>query len=400
MSGLDQLLRLQRWTLDEKRRQAGDLELLIDRLVKDILKLEQDVQNEIEAARNDVAEKVVVTGTLVPREEVLVAPEIDGLSVSEILVEEGDHVEKGQVLARLNRDTLDNALLQIAAQIARADAAAAQAQAQVAQVQANKQQLSRALDRTLALKSKGYATAAKLDQDQMAASVADAQLDSALKAIEVAAADKKALEAQRDQTLWRIGRSEVRAPSAGLVSHRAVRIGQIGGMAGEPMFRIIAEGDIELEAEVPDQVLPRMKKGMAVAVQPAGLTEMVQGKIRLLPSEVDKATRLGHVRISLAHDDRLAIGASAQGAVEIGRRNGVTVPLGAIAYDKDGAYVMVVADGIVHQHKVVLGLLGSSMVEVTSGLAEGDLVIARAGSFVRDGDKVRAVEEPIQEAAQ
>lgn len=54
MSGLDQLLRLQRWTLDEKRRQASDLEQLIDRLVKDILNLEQEVQREVEAARNDI----------------------------------------------------------------------------------------------------------------------------------------------------------------------------------------------------------------------------------------------------------------------------------------------------------------------------------------------------------
>lgn len=54
MSGLDQLLRLQRWTLDEKRRQAGDLELLIDRLLQDITQLDDAVAHEIEAARASI----------------------------------------------------------------------------------------------------------------------------------------------------------------------------------------------------------------------------------------------------------------------------------------------------------------------------------------------------------
>ena len=54
MSGLDQLLRLQRWTLDEKRRQASDLELLIERLILDITKLDEQVEREIEASRANI----------------------------------------------------------------------------------------------------------------------------------------------------------------------------------------------------------------------------------------------------------------------------------------------------------------------------------------------------------
>ena len=54
MSGLDQLIRLQRWTLDEKRRQASDLELLIERLIQDINKLDEQVEHEIEASRTNI----------------------------------------------------------------------------------------------------------------------------------------------------------------------------------------------------------------------------------------------------------------------------------------------------------------------------------------------------------
>ena len=355
----------------------------------------------VTAAEAEVAEQILVTGSLVPREEVQVTPEIDGQGVSEVLVEVGDIVKKGQVLARLNRDTLDVQMAQFKAQLAQADASKAQADASVAQAKANKIQAARALDRTLALKGKGFATAAKLDQDQSSASVTDAQLESAVRSIDVAVANKKATEAQRDQVLWKIGRTEVRAPSAGLISQRNVHLGQIGSMAAPlPMFRIIADADIELEADVPDISLPRLRKGMTVAVTPAGMTESVEGTIRLKSPEIDKATRLGHVRIALAHDDRLAIGGSARGSIEIGRNKGVTLPLSAVSYDKTGAYVQIVKENIVHTQRVTVGLRGAKDAEITSGLAAGDQVIARAGTFVRDGDRVKPVPVPAQEATQ
>ena len=355
----------------------------------------------VTAGESEVAEQILVTGTLVPREEVLVTPEIDGQGVSEILVEVGDMVTKGQVLARLNRDTLDVQMAQFKAQLAQADASKAQADASVAQAKANKIQAAKSLDRTLALKGKGFATAAKLDQDQSSASVSDAQLESAVRSIDVAIANKKATEAQRDQILLKIGYTEVRAPSAGLISQRNIRLGQIGSMAAPlPMFRIIADADIELEADVPDTSLPRLRKGMTVSVIPAGMTEAVQGTIRLKSPEIDKATRLGHVRIALAHDDRLAIGASARGSVEIGRKKGVTLPLSAVSYDKTGAYVQVVKENIVRTQRVEVGLRGVQKAEIVSGLTAGDQVIARAGTFVRDGDRVKPVAAPAQEATQ
>ena len=354
----------------------------------------------VAAATGEVAEQIVVTGTLVAREEVLVTPEIEGLGVSEILVDEGDHVKKGQVLARLNRASLEVQLTQFAAQLAQADAATAQAKAQVAQAQANRLLNSRALERANALHAKGFATASTLDQAQATSSVSDAQLDSAVKSVDSAIANKKAVEAQRDQILWRVSRTEIDAPSEGIISQRNVRLGQVGSAVGLPMFRIIAGSDIELEAEIPDISLPRIAKAMAVFVQPAGMTEVVPGTVRLISPEIDKATRLGHVRVALKHDDRLAIGASARGTIEIGRRSGVTLPLSAVSYDKAGAFAQVVKDNQVHTQRLTIGLLGNQTAEVTSGLAAGDLVISRAGTFVREGDRVRPMTAPAQEATQ
>ena len=106
------------------------------------------------------------------------------------------------------------------------------------------------------------------------------------------------------------------------------------------------------------------------------------------------------MRVALKHDDRLAIGASARGTIEIGRRSGVTLPLSAVSYDKAGAFAQVVKDNQVHTQRLTIGLLGNQTAEVTSGLAAGDLVISRAGTFVREGDRVRPMTAPAQEATQ
>jgi HlyD family secretion protein len=356
----------------------------------------------VTATAGEVAEQIVVTGSLIAREEVQVNPEVEGLGVSEILVEEGDHVSKGQVLAKLNHTSLDVQLAQLAAQIAQADAAIAQAQAQVAQAKANQIMAARALERASTLHNRGFGTVEILDQAQATATVDDAQVESAIKSVESALANRKAVEAQRDQILWKVSRTEIRSPAEGIISVRNTRLGQIAsGIAGTPpMFKIIQNSDIELEAEVADISLPRIAKGMAVAVLPAGMIDPVPGTVRLISPEIDKATRLGHVRVILKHDDRLAVGASARGTIEVGRRTGVTLPLSAVSYDKSGAYAQVVKDNIVRTQRLTIGLLSNKSAEVLSGLEAGDLVIARAGTFVRDGDKVHPAPAPLQEATQ
>ncbi len=90
----------------------------------------------VEAARREIVESVVVTGTLVPRDEILVSPEIDGYRIVELLVEEGARVAKGQVLARLNRDLIDRQLAQQAALVEKAKAAVPQAQSSIEQAEA------------------------------------------------------------------------------------------------------------------------------------------------------------------------------------------------------------------------------------------------------------------------
>lgn len=342
--------------------------------------------------RRAMSETLLVTGSLLPREEIQVGPEIEGYRLVEILVEAGDRVEKGQVLARLSRDMLDVQLAQNTANGAKAKAAIAQQRASLDQTLAQEAEALTAVDRTRQLRKTGVASQEQLDERERAVKVASAQVAAAREALVAAEADATLVAAQRHEIELRLERTDIRTPDAGIVLNRDARIGAIILSARqEPLFRIARDGAIDLDAEVPESSMARMKVGQKVQVTPAGFTTPVEGTLRLISAQVDKATRLGRVKIALADDPDLRPGTYARGLVELGRKDGLTVPLSAVQFDADGAYVMVVEDGIVHERRVVAGLKGQGRVQIEQGLAPTDVVVVRAGGFLRDGDRVRTV---------
>jgi RND family efflux transporter MFP subunit len=345
----------------------------------------------VPARTGSITETAVVTGNLVPREEILVAAQIDGYAIEEILVEEGDSVERGQVLARLSRAMIEAGLAQSAAQIARADAAIAQAKSSIAEAEATQEQTASALARSQALRQSGNTTEASLEVAQSAARQAAARLRLAQNALAVAEADKRLAEAQQREWQIREQRSEIKAPVAGVVSRRTARIGAIAASTGEPLFRIIADGEIELAADVPEATLARLAAGMAARVKTAARAEPYAGRIRLVTPEVDPTTRLGRVRIAIEKAPGLTIGAFGRATVEVETREGVLLPQSAILYVESGPTVQVVADGVVATRPVTIGLRTEAFAEIDTGVAAGDQVVSVAGTFVRDGDRVTPV---------
>jgi HlyD family secretion protein len=348
------------------------------------------------ARRGPITETALVTGNLVPREEILVAPQIDGSAIDEILVEEGDRVEKDQVLARLSRSMIDAGLAQSAAQIARSDAAIAQSKSSIADAEAAKEQTANAFARTKALKATGNTTEETLEGREAAARQADARLDLARNALAVAQADRNLAVAQQQEWQIRAQRSDIKAPSAGIVSRRTARIGAIAMTTGEPLFRIIENGDIELEANVPEATLARLKPGMAAAVTTAASETPYKGRVRLVAPEVNETTRLGRVRIALDAAPGLTIGAFGRGNVDVASRSGVLVPQSAVLYTETGASVQVVANGEISTRAVTVGLRSAREAEIVKGVADGDMVVATAGTFLRDGDRVTPVAAETQ----
>lgn len=352
----------------------------------------------VQAAKSDFVETVLVTGSFAAREEILVAPEVDGLRVLELRAEEGDRVKKGDVLAVLVTEQIEAQLDANEAALGSANASIERANSLIAEMEARVSEANAQLERARPLVKSKYVSESVFDQREVAAKAAEAQLASAKGSLAQAQADKGQVEAQRRELLWRRGRAEVRAPADGIVSRRGARIGGLAlGNAlagGDTMFRIIENGEIELDAEVAETHLSKVKAGQKARVTSSGGVE-VTGTVRLVSAEVDKTTRLGHVRVFIGDNPDLKIGSFGRGTIETSHNHTIAVPLAAVLYSDDGASVQAVVNGKVVTRQVKTGLETGGMVAIEAGISEGDIIVSKAGTFLREGDAVR----PVQPAA-
>lgn len=345
----------------------------------------------IKPQRAEFRETVLVSGSLVAREEILVAPEIEGLRVLELFADEGSSVKKGDVLARLVSEQLDAQIAQNDAAKARAIAAIAQAQSQIVQAKARAKEAVAQLERAEPLKKSGYLSGSTYDQRESAADTAQAQIVAAEDGLKAAEAEKAQVEAQRRELDWRRSNTEVKAPADGVVSRRNARIGAMASSIADPMFRIIQNSEVELDAEIVETDLFKIKTGQKVLVSAPGGKD-VNGSVRLVSPEVDKTTRLGRVRVFLGAQPELKIGAFARGVIDTAQSSGIALPASAVTFATDGPHIQLVKGNVVERRAVQTGLQSAGLIEIVGGVALDDVVVARAGTFLRDGDKIRPVE--------
>jgi len=343
----------------------------------------------------DFVETVLITGSVVARNEVMISPEVEGLRIEQISAEEGDKVAKGQLLASLSTESLEAQLAQNKANIARADAAIAVARSGIVQAEAAVKEASNAFDRAQPLKKSGYLSGAAFDQRESAAATSQSKLIAARDGLTSAQADKAAFEAQGRDLAWKHAKTEVRAPVDGVVSRRTARVGAVASALNDPLFRIIESGELELDAEVAESDLGKIKPDQRATITITGGTK-VSGSVRLISSEVDRATRIGKVRVFLGVDPALKLGAFGRGVIETAKSRGLSAPTSAVVYTQgsDGAptaKVQLVREGRVIERVVKTGLKTQTSIEIRDGLENGAIIVARSGSFLRDGDTVRPV---------
>jgi HlyD family secretion protein len=332
-----------------------------------------------------------VTGSFAAGELVLVTPEVEGLSVTEILAEEGDTVKKGQVLARLSGSQIDIQIAQTKANLARNDAAMAQSRNQIVQSQISADRALSDLNRTKKLRTSGVSSLEQFDQRQAAYDLAASQLDAAKLGLEVAKADRAVTDSQMADFELRKARTEIKAPVDGYISRRTVQIGAIASASRDAMFNIVANGTVKLLAEVPESDLPRVQLGQKASIVVNGFDKAIEGEVKLISPEVNETTRIGIAHIRVADGMRIPLGSFGRAKIALAAADGVALPLTAVTFGENGPTVQIVKDGKVVVRKVITGLVGTSDIEITDGVEAGETFVARAGSFVRDGDAVTPV---------
>lgn len=302
---------------------------------------------------------ILATGTVVAWEELPVAAEVSGLAITEVLVDEGDRVKRGQLLVRLND-------IQLQAQIEQQKASISEAQANFEVAQAEWR--------------RGEDLVARKVISEQNAEVRAAAAKTAAARLVVVRAGLVRLNAQLAQT-------GILAPADGYISKRSAVLGQVV-QTGAELLRIVRDGRLEVDAKVPESDL------FAIAPeQPARVTDpagrAIGAQVRAIAPIVDPRTRLGIVHVVLPAESELKPGMFARVEIMPERGAALAVPQSALVWRSGQNGVFTIRDGTVSFRPVKTGLRRDGWVQITDGLAQGDQVAVAGAGFLKDGDRVR-----------
>jgi HlyD family secretion protein len=334
--------------------------------VKHIVKNAVPTVSVTEAGVSTVPTTVSIIGTIAARYDMPIGVEGDAGRVSGIYVEAGDHVKRGQILARLNVSVLPPQVANLEAALEQARAEAELADAEYRRAQAVGASGALSAEETQRRRSSGVTAAAKVK-------VAAAQL----------------AEAQA-----RLARADIRAPADGIILTRNVEVGQTATPGGEALFRLSEGGEIELRGQVAEQDLPLLQVGQLVDVRLTGTSHIYQGHVRLLPAVIDPQTRLGMARVSLTPDPNLRPGAFARAEVTVSNSERAVLPQTAVLNDDKGSYVLIVnAENKVERRSVRVSGIVQNGVTIGEGISGKERVVTTAGAFLQIGELVVPVQE-------
>jgi len=315
-----------------------------------------------------VPRTLMITGSLAARDELPIGTETEGLAISDVLVDIGDHVKQGQVLVRFNNSVLK-------AQVQQAQASLNEAEANAVEARAN-------VKRADELIKGGWMS--RQDYDNRRATV-----DTMEARVGVAKANLSLADAKLRQ-------AEIHAPADGTISSRTARVGAVLTAGGGELFRMIRDDKIELVAELPEADLALIKAGQPIALHVDGAADAnatAQGSVRLVEPTVDQKTRIGHVRIDVTRNASTLPGMFVSGTVTLGQTAALVVPEKSIVYQNGEPHVLVINnDGNAESRAVTLGPRDANAIAVLSGVTAGERVALRGATYLKSGDHVTVVD--------
>jgi HlyD family secretion protein len=306
----------------------------------------------------DIVRSVPATGSIHPWQEVIVSAEVGGYRVAEVLVDVGTRVSKGQPLVRLSGDMLQADLDSKRAALRSAEAALVNASA--------------ALRRGEQVRNSGALSAADLDKltaDQIAAQAR----------VETARADVTTSE-------LRARYGTVTAPDSGVVTSRTVSVGQIA-QAGAEMLRMLRQNRVEWRAEVPEAQLSRIKVGQNASITAVDGT-VLSGRVRAVAPTVQTTNRTGLVYVDIIGEGARP-GMFARGQIDVGKGPALLLPVASVVMQDGYSYVFVLkgANSVERRRVQQVGVRGDDM-EVSDGVAAGDVIAVKGAGFLKDGDTI------------
>lgn len=186
------------------------------------------------------------------------------------------------------------------------------------------------------------------------------------------------------------GTLQVTAPVAGVIATSTAQIGNFASAKGEALFTIVARSEYDLVGLVATTDVRKLAVNQPATVRIAGSGD-IEGKVRRIGPTVEPNIQQGMVYIGISSQKRLLLKASGRALIKTGQSCNVAVPLTAVQYSSAGTVVQVIRRNRVETKRVETGLMSGGSIEVREGLNDGDVVVARAGALLREGDPVRPV---------
>ncbi|MHC4047361.1 efflux RND transporter periplasmic adaptor subunit [Bradyrhizobium sp. 23AC] len=186
------------------------------------------------------------------------------------------------------------------------------------------------------------------------------------------------------------GTLQVTAPVAGVIATSTAQIGNFASAKGEALFTIVARSEYDLVGLVATTDMRKLAVNQPATVRIAGAGD-IDGKVRRIGPTVEPNIQQGMVYIGISSQKRLLLKASGRALIKTGQSCNVAVPLTAVQYSSAGTVVQVIRRNRVETKRVEVGLMSGGNIEVRDGLNDGDVVVARAGALLREGDPVRPV---------
>lgn len=298
---------------------------------------------------------LTAVGSIATWQEVVIGAEIGGLRLSRLMVDVGDRVKKGQLLAQLSPGTLE------------ADLKVNRAALQEAEINAAKER--RASERARALRGTGVLSEQSFDQAIAASYAAQARLAAA--------------RARVQADTLRLAYTQVHAPDDGVISARPAVEGALIETGAEIM-RLQRQGRLEWRAELPGSDLARVTTGQTVVLTAGGL-QAIEGRVRKISPQIDPQSRTGIVYVDLALAANARAGLFARGEFLLDQRMVLTLPETAVVLRDGYSYVFRIDGDKVRQQKVILGARRGDRIEIREGLSGDTPVVESGASFLADG---------------
>lgn len=314
----------------------------------------------VSPAQETWPDRMSASGEVAAWQEASIGTEVGGLRLEEVLVNVGEPVRKGQLLARYNEDLLR-------ADLARFDAMVAEAEAREAQARAD-------VDRAERMKGSGAFSQQAIQGLHTQAAAAAAAVTSA--------------KAQRDAQALKLRYARVLAPDDGVISARIATVGAVSAVGGE-LFRLIKQNRLEWRAEVPAAALARLAPGVMASIQRLD-GSVIEGRLRQLSPMVDTGTRNGLAYVDLPAGSGLAAGMYLSGQFLLPGRTAQTLPGSAVVLRDGNSYLMKVDDqNRVQELKVQTGRRHQQAIEILTALDPADRFVKSGGAMLSVGDLVQ-----------